>query len=152
MTGNPSTLVGVLEPSIRGESLPCPLPPSLWTPSLVFQPNPVHPRGWTCFGPLGAKTSYLDTGSPQGLPWGAFCICGPSSMMNMIFSKRKFITIKMNHPRGWACPQNHPAGWSQALAARSAAHRRRRWGPLGPLGPLAPGDPSQHLTAGTWMV
>ena len=34
------------------------------------------------------------------------------------------------------------------VAARSAAHRRRRWGPLGPP---APGDPSLHLTAGTRM-
>ena len=34
------------------------------------------------------------------------------------------------------------------VAARSAAHRRRRWGPLGSP---APGDPSLHLTAGTRM-
>ena len=34
------------------------------------------------------------------------------------------------------------------VAARSAAHRRRRWGPLGPP---APGDPSLHLTARTRM-
>ena len=37
----------------------------------------------------------------------------------------------------------------RAIAARSTAHRRRRWGAPGSLGPPVPGDPSQHLTAGT---
>ena len=81
---NPSTLVGVLEPSIRREGLPSPLPPSLWTPWRVFKPNPGHPRGWTCFGPKGAKTTHLDTGSLQGIIWDALGTLGTSSMMNRI--------------------------------------------------------------------